>query len=331
MNTHALNKKVSGCLLGGIIGDAMGAPVENWRYERIVAEKGYIDDFEGAGTDDSIIKMILCEALLENKGHITADDFAKSFLNHQSDAHWFFIPVQNMYHKLLDNLDLPVNAGYNNMASSSSAMSIAPMGIINACDPRTAANEAYEVAGLIHSGCCSFCRDAAAAVAAAVAAAFDPQATVDSVLEASTAYLHVKSAGIILNHIKDTLDLARKSGDFETFRKNYYENMHLYNTICDSRETVPVALALFYLSHGDVCKAIEFGANFGRDADTIATMAGAVGGAFAGVDGLKPQWVKKVLDNNQRQISLADEMTALIATRYAERKALLIKLDSISF
>ena len=38
----------------------------------------------------------------------------------------------------------------------------------------------------------------------------------------------------------------------------------------DSRETVPLTLALFRLADG---------ANLGRDADTIASMCGAIGGA----------------------------------------------------
>jgi ADP-ribosylglycohydrolase len=329
MNTQAIKNKVGGCLLGGIIGDAMGAPVESWDYRRIAAEKGTIDNFDGAGTDDSIIKLILCEALLAHGGHITADEFAQSFMNHPQDYDWFYVPVRNMYHKIKDGLDLPVNAGHDNMASSSSAMSISPMGILNACDPRSAASEAYEVAGLIHSGCCSFCRDAASAMAAAVAAAFTRGATVESVLEASTAYLHAQSAAVMRTHIENALTLARQSGGYEAFRQSYYETVHLYNTFCDSRETVPVALALFYLSGGDVNKAIEYGANFGRDADTIATMAGAVGGAFAGMDALRPQWVKKVLDHNSAQLVLADQMTGLVVKRYEEKKALLTALDAV--
>ncbi|MGZ5432547.1 MAG: ADP-ribosylglycohydrolase family protein, partial [Thermoanaerobaculia bacterium] len=42
----------------------------------------------------------------------------------------------------------------------------------------------------------------------------------------------------------------------------------------DARETVPVALSLFYLANGDPRQTILYGANFGRDADTIASMAG---------------------------------------------------------
>ena len=431
MNKDAIYRKVLGCLVGGLIGDAMGAPVEGWPYARIVAEKGYIDNFEGGGTDDSAIKLILCEALIKNGGHVTADDFAESFLNHKEDYGLFFVPVRNMFHKIQDELTLPVEAGRDNAASSSSAMSIAPIGIVNACDPRTAAAEAYEAAGLIHSGCSSFCRDGASAIAAAVAEAFRPGATVEAVLDAAVAFLHKKSAAAMRGRIGETLALARasacafetcgtgnaggcdcdiqtgnaggsdfgggigagssgggnvtgsvggsfgtgngnsacgigsgsKAGYFE-FRKRYYETAHLYNTICDSRETVPVALALFLLAGGDASLAVEFGANFGRDADTIATMAGAIAGAYSSIGGFRRHWVANALgknvvhssddnagknniptinnDNSDElyrlpqgspdavfQEKLAEDMTDLLIRRYKEKAAIMTHLDAI--
>ena len=329
MDRDAIKNKALGCLLGGLIGDAMGAPVEGWHYERIIKEKGRVVDFEGAGTDDSAIKMVLCEALIKNGGHVSADSFAESFLAHPEYYDLFFVPVRNMYHKIQDGIELPVNAGYGNMASSSSAMAISPIGVVNACDPRVAASEAYEAAGLIHSGCSSFCRDGASAVAAAVAEAFSPDASAESVLAASQTYLHPKSAETMKGKIARALALAREAGSFEEFRRLYYTKMELYNTICDSRETVPVALALFYLSGGDGARAIEYGANFGRDADTIATMSGAIAGAFSGLNGLKSRWIEKATAENARQGELAEKMVDLIIYRCEEKRSVLAKIELI--
>ena len=61
-----------------------------------------------------------------------------------------------------------------NMPSSSSAMCIWPIGLVEPGDPRAAAAQAYALAGLIHVGEVDFCQDAAAAVAAAVAAGLRP-------------------------------------------------------------------------------------------------------------------------------------------------------------
>jgi len=151
------------------------------------------------------------------------------------------------------------------------------MGIINAGNPRQAALETYDVASPIHH---NFCRDAACSMAAAVAAALHPAATVATVLEAAVAYLPPQSAHVIRDAIETTLALAHGIGSYEAFRERYYAE-HLLPGIAmpDSRETVPVALALFALAEGDPERAIVYGANFGRDADTIASMAGALAGA----------------------------------------------------
>jgi len=58
-------------------------------------------------------------------------------------------------------MELPAYAGWGNMQSSSTAMAISPMGIINACNPRQAVLETLGVASFIHHGGNSgYCRDA---------------------------------------------------------------------------------------------------------------------------------------------------------------------------
>lgn len=317
MNRNLLFYKVYGCLVGGLIGDAMGAPVENKHYKEIEEKYGLIDSFEGDGTDDSAIKLILCDAIISHKGHVTADEFAESFLKNSKYYNLFFVPVRNMYHKIKDKLALPVYAGLGNMQSSSSAMSISPMGLINACNPRQAALETYDVAGLIHAGDTTFCRDAACAMAAAVAEAMKPDATVDSVIESSTKYLHKVSSSVMITKIQEVVGLARETGNYEIFRERFYD-AYLYDVICDSRETVPCALALFYLADGDPVKSILYGANFGRDADTIATMLGALSGAFKGVEGLRPEWVDKIRNNSPKQEELAWSLVDIILSKASE-------------
>ena len=43
--------KARGCLLGGLIGDAMGSPTEGMEPEAIEERFGWVDDFDGTGTD----------------------------------------------------------------------------------------------------------------------------------------------------------------------------------------------------------------------------------------------------------------------------------------
>ena len=319
MNKTELFDKVYGCLLGGLIGDAFGAPVEGMHYKDIGEKFGQVSSFSGAGTDDSAVKLIICRALLKHGGHITMDELAESFLANEEFYGLFFIPVCNMFNKIKSNITLPIDAGFGNMQSSSSAMAISPMGIVNAGNPRQAALEAYEIAGLIHSGPAAFCRDGATAIAAATAEAMRAQTSVDAIIDAATAYLHQKSAKMMIEKINVAIATAKEVKSYEKFRERYYETS-LEDIICDSRETIPATLALFYLAQGNVEETIIYSANFGRDADTIASMAGAIAGAYNGITGFPAAWVKQIEDENSAQRRHATDMTEITVKRIREWK-----------
>ena len=301
-----LEDKIYGCLLGGLIGDAMGAPTEGKTFQQIADQFGPdgVTDFEGVGTDDTAIREQLIDAILKaeldpvGSGRVTCDEFAQSFRDHrQKNYRLWYIPVRNAFHKYDAGLRLPAYAGWDNMMSSSSAMVISPMGIVNACDPRRAVVETLDVASFIHHGASGFCRDGACAMAAAVAACFAPDATVQSVLDASTAHLLPVSAAEMAECIRQAVALGRDSDSYEDFRATFYERHLRPSTINDSRETVPAALGLLALAGDDPEQAIIMAANFGRDADTIATMVGGLAGALHGASALPHRWVAKVESN----------------------------------
>ena len=297
--TGELEGRIYGCLLGGLIGDAMGAPVEGKSYKEIQSVYGLdgVTDFEGDGTDDTAIREQLVHAIFAGDGYVTCDEFAASFLLYwkQNYGKWW-TPVRNMAHKIQSRVALPVDAGYGNAPSSSSAMAISPMGILNAMNPRQAALETFDVAGLIHSGPSGFCRDAACAMAAAVAEAFRPGTTVEVIQDAAVRYLHPASGREMIGCIDRVREMARIYPDYPEFRDACYAGI-LREEQCDSRETVPVALALFGMAGEDPARAIRYAVNFGRDADTIGTMVGGLCGAFCGVEALPPDWVQRVEAN----------------------------------
>jgi ADP-ribosylglycohydrolase len=329
-NAPSLSSKIRGCFLAGLIGDAMGEPAEDKTFQQIADTYGEINDFEGAGTDDTAVRLILIDAIVSSGGHPRVDDFGAAFLRAKSVSyHLWWVPVVNMFHRLEAGLALPADVGWGNMHSSSSAMAIVPLGILNAGDPRRAAQETYEVAGLLHAGPTGFSRDAACAMAAATAAAMTPRATVDRIIQASTAFLLPTSARVMRDEIASTLDLVRTAGGYPAFRAAYYQR-GLREHVADPRETVPVALALFELAKGDPNQAILMGANFGRDADTIATMAGGLAGAYRGVEALRAEWVAKAeAGAGARYSELAERFIALLATRRDEARASAEILDRL--
>ena len=129
------------------------------------------------------------------------------------------------------------------------------------------------------------------------------------------------------------LELARVAGSYEEFRDRAYAGAAtLFRRIgCDSRETVPITLALFELAGGDVERCVTCGANFGRDADTIASMCGALAGALQGVDGIREGWVEKAqrLTATDQQGLTRDLVRATLAKR-ADQEAALAELALIT-
>ena len=301
-----LQERAYACLLAGLIGDAMGTPTENLEPEQIEARFGWVTEFSGAGTDDSLMKDLLSEALVQTGGYATADDWAaqitaqQGLIRERRDK--FFPSVLHLVGKLRFGYS-PRELSDGNMPSSSSAMAIAPVGIVNAGHPRAAAMQAQELASLIHTGTVGFCQDGAAAIAAPIAVAMQPGATIDAVIEAATAYLKPTSGALMRGLILDAVALARETGEYRAFRAAYHARFR-QTIACDSRETIPATIAICLLAGGDTVKAVEQGANFGRDSDTIATMAGAICGALGGAAAIPAAWAAQVptavIDEQQR-------------------------------
>ena len=251
LRSTLLYRKALGCLFGGLIGDAMGTPTEGKHYQEIESRFGWLCDFACDGTDDTVMKNLLAEALTRTGGFAMMDDWAAVWLENWeaifgAKVGKFFISVLHTAHKMRRHA-VPRMASLGNMPSSSSAMGISPVGIVNACRPRQAARQAYSLAALIHTHDVGFCQDGAAAMAAAVAEAFRPQATVESILQAARAHLEKLSGQEMLDLIARALALAREAGEYRAFRRAVYEQSERFfrPIACDSRETVPLTLALF--------------------------------------------------------------------------------------
>jgi ADP-ribosylglycohydrolase len=63
-------------------------------------------------------------------------------------------------------------------------------------------------------------------------------------------------------------------------------------------ESVPAALAIADYAGGNPERAIRLAGNLRGDTDTVAAMAGAICGAFAGADALPAEWVACVCATN---------------------------------
>ena len=355
-----LLKKIQGCLYGGAIGDAMGAPAE-WRMpEEIQARYGYITDLveawdeadtrgrgHGRYTDDSHMVQLLCECYIEHGHHLDAHEFFRRIVpkmaledrwiperqGHMPLVERLFYPEKWLYNRWLANAD-PRNAGVGNMVNCGAAMYAAPVGIVNACDPLRAYAEAVDV---FSAHQVSFGLEAAAVQAACVAEAFKPDASVASIIDAA---LTVAKDGTA-DCIAAVADLASTLTDWRAAIVPLREVMREYDTSPDdarsergngsndwtpsrehSIEEVPIALGFLIVTDGDFEGTIMGGANYGRDNDSIAGMGGAIAGALHGVDMIRAEWVEQINSANRIDLMpLASDMADLARKLQAEQLA----------
>lgn len=309
--TASIGDRVYGCLVGGAIGDALGAPVENWPYDKIREEYGRVETFRaydnphakgdpGTVTDDTVMSHYLCLAIAEAGGRVTPDEYA-SILRDHLDPDRVWVTEEITVRKLAAGVN-PWEAGRGNVPAGTATMSIAPVGVVNAANPRQAYQDGVNVASVNQDGPN---RDAAATVAAGVAEALSPDATIDSVVEV----MLETSSDTLFRAMDLSLGLADESDTVAEYVEHFYDRLldwrwpavewdrEMYTQgrvfSADSIEILPAAVGILRLCEGDTERSLVEAASFGRDCDTIASVVGNITGALHGADSLREEWIER--------------------------------------
>lgn len=311
--THPITDRVYGCLIGGAIGDVLGASVENWSYYRVQEEYGSVDTFEspssrqmaGAVTGDTVMRQYLCLSIVDHGGRITPDEFAATLLDHL-DPQRVWITEEIAVQKLAAGVN-PWESGRGAIPAGTATMAIAPIGIINAANPRQAYQDGFNIASVNQDGAE---RDAAATVAAGIAEALAPDATPERVVE--TMLTHASES--VYRAIDRSLALAEASDTVDDFFERFYQECldwrwpavewdrekyfdgELFSA--SSLETVPAAVGILTLCD-DPDQAIIHAADFGRNADTVGSIVGNTVGALEGASSINESWISQCEDANR--------------------------------
>lgn len=315
-----LYDKVLGCLAGSNIGSAMGAAVEGWEPERIEKEYGILKALlpyahygnygkPGSGrmrppgtTEDGIERQrLMCTAIIEKGGRITAADLAKVWAR-DINPDWFGVqmePCDEILYKAAMSGIPPKEVGrYTNFTGINSfGRSCHPIGLINACNPSQAVLDCYEV-GQLYQPLHGYGLDYAAAVCAAIAEAMKPNATVQSVVDVAMDVLPEGDPNQKpRRELQWALDLADKSKDVWDLRNRFYERYTGRGTpyaMSWAQEVIIKGFAIFYKVNGNCYDAIIAGVNFGRDTDCVAAVAAGIAGAFEGTRNIPQEWIETV-------------------------------------
>ncbi|MFE0720709.1 ADP-ribosylglycohydrolase family protein [Streptomyces rochei] len=295
----------------GIVGPWNG---DAWRTARPLApyHKG-----DGHVTDDTLMTHALVRVYDTVRDHLDAYAVAEHLVpDLMTRTRWIpeleaeALPLQRVFlaEKWLaarlhyGHVD-PREAGTGNIVNCGAAMYMAPVGLVNAANPAAAYAEALDVAGAHQS---SYGREAAGVLAAAVAAACAPGATPDSVVAAALALAKDGTRAAI----EAVCEAAARCSDFESALGPLREAVAPYDTVgpdyrapslgarrpsrLHAIEELPVAFGMLLVSGGDFRHAVLGAVNYGRDCDSIATMAGALAGALGSP--VPEDWAKAVAE-----------------------------------
>lgn len=331
----SFSSRVLGMLYGVAFGDALGGPVEKLSVRQIQEKYGRVTSINqrwhrmdeptarrnnrirgnGIITDDTLMTLCLMEVYDELGRHIDAWDMAGPFVRKIAwEPRWvpeldrealiierLFYPEKWIFHRLQLAACDPRQGGVGNMVNCGAAMYAAPIGVINACNPTAAYQEAINFM-LGHQQ--SYGLEAAGVFAACVAAAFIPGITLDAIVDIA---LQLAKDGT-REAISATLDVAccyrGQSWDYLQVVDALHEALLPWSPMGDdlmhgpekagvptmayqpsrlmSIEELPMALAFCLLREGDFRGAVEDSINSGRDTDSIGVMSGAILGALHG-------------------------------------------------
>lgn len=371
MDDSTLFKKVFGSVAASNIGSAMGAAVE-WvsvpggGWKAVEEHFGWVDGLipwvqadrdvrywnnspplhyfrmemaPGMTEDGAEIRYLLEQAIIEKRGRVTVEDVAAIWRREikRSDIGRLVNPHIAIHFDRLCAGDENTRIHPRLIGAMTpwpglvdAAHMIGPIGIINACDARQAALDTEDVCLLMQPPA-SGGIEGSKVIAAATAEAFRPGATIDSVVAASKAYVSVHTANIV----DEALAIASKCADTRELREPIRRHFMPTYPYADAVETAAEAIALFWLTNGDVREGLVGATNLGRDTDCIAGMLGSVCGAFHGIDGVPAEWVSTVqsaIDANavtMQKMSMRDTARGLTEAVLANLAALRRQADEL--
>jgi ADP-ribosylglycohydrolase len=259
---------------------------------------------DGHVTDDTLMTRVLVQAYATKRDHLDAHDLERLVVPLIADEktwipeldredllyHRLFLAEKWLVLKLRYGHADPREAGVGNIVNCGAAMYMPPVGIANAGDPGGAYSEALDLTGGHQS---SYGREAAGVLAAAVAEAMRPQSTPESVVAVAIGLAKdgTRSAIEAVAETAADLDGWREGGlrrlrdafaPFDSVGEEYAspaQNARIPSRL-HSIEELPVALGLLLATDGDCLETVLGGVNYGRDADSIASMGGALAGAL---------------------------------------------------
>lgn len=326
MDQELLYKGILGGLTNALIGDSMGSATEGMTPAKIREHYGqkvtkffpppegtFAEGREpGQLTDDTTVMLEMVDAMIESDGILEIERVVEHLLSWAENDELFSRFAGPSSSKAIEDLregKSPYETGKPRyplyIATCGAAMKVAPAGLAHPGDLDAAIRDAVTMSIPTHNSDVALA--GACAVASAVAQALVPGATPMSVIDASVygatqgydseaAKQSRLTSPSMVERIHLATEIAATSADFEQACEDLERVIGCGLPII---ETTPVALGLFLAARGDPQLTVIGAVNIGGDADSVATVAGAISGAYGGIDNVDPALFEQIKAVNE--------------------------------
>ena len=287
-------------MVGCAIGDTLGASLEGKSWLNALK----IEDlrFNGEWTDDTHMMIGVAESLIANKG-FNGEHMAWTFIRNWEMEPWRgYGPGPPKVFRMIKSgvaWNEAAKRLYGGMGSlgNGAAMRVAPVGLFYYDEEERLREIAYKSAEITHAHILG--KEGAALQAYAVASAlkinkdsFNPLVFIEKLISfvRVPAYRSKLEAAKALLNSDDKHEVIKKLG-------NRVEALN----------SVPTAIYSFAKNHSSYARTVLYAISLGGDTDTIGAMAGAIAGAYHGIEGIPSAWIRK-LEKIDYIIKLAEEL-----------------------
>ncbi|MBL8152683.1 MAG: ADP-ribosylglycohydrolase family protein [Anaerolineae bacterium] len=309
MNKQISKDRILGGMYGQALGDAWGMPAY-FDQDQTWAAFGWIDRFYPAPddhevhaglpaariTDDSEQAFSLAQAYLQHGGvtlAATVEAIIAWYDRTGGDQSKYVGPSTRRGVLALKKGVDPHEAGHMG-DTNGAAMRVSTVGLLYAGDPMGAIEAAYTSCIPTHNT--NVAVSGASAIAAAVAVATRPDASLDAIIAAGLlgAELGRKKgtpwhSPSVARRIEQAVRIARQGTDARVRLRALFDEV---GTSLSIVETVGSAFGVLVMADGDPQQAAVYAANLSGDADTIGAIACAMAGAYKGIAAFEPSIIE---------------------------------------
>ncbi|WP_313755760.1 ADP-ribosylglycohydrolase family protein [Tissierella sp.] len=333
-------KKILGVLLGAAVGDAMGSATE-LRSIRQIQEtfNGKVTSFctppndtiakgrkAGMVTDAFSIPYILIQYKLRTNVSFSTEMAQEALMEWASNEEWFELFAGMTTRKVINRLkedgskvsdwayaghlgNKLFKGHYYALSSNGAATKAFPMGLFNPGDLDKAIDDTIAVTMSSHDD--KYSISGACAVAAAVSKAMEEKVNVYDIVQAglygakigeergAKTGLHYPGPSV-QKRMDMAVNIAVKEGNSDIIMKKLAD---IIGSGPGISETVPAAFGLFIANNGNTMESIFGGVNIGDETSAIASISGALGGAYNGVDSITEGYQEVIEEKNGMNLS----------------------------